>query len=931
MTSAVDAMPPPDAVNKMRATEVAQALEVVASRLSSCQVAGFSGQVPGWLGEAADAYTESIRDLGKKVRSVATSVGVCGRKLYNWASAVGNAVDSRIPNLHARWDDLQWQYAWKVRRATEALSDPRDPMTQEDFDAKVREFAAYRDAEQEAVLWDYKNLMTGLDELAAQVAREMSAVLDVEIGVEGWTSGGGGRTELATLLFNNLPLVDTVAEYELAQQEAKEAAEYLNGEEPLNAERVLEFHEKYGDRFDDPFFLAGLNEQVSPQQVLQFLSDIDHMRSGPVDVFGAEATTNRYRDVVEELAAGFGRGFVLSAGGFDAGMDSKRWEAFQTARDGFRTSGGLSMTELWQRRAEEWKAAGNERLDLERFNVAHSGPTTTIYQQDQGYEYFGFMLAAAAKRYPGLALGADYFEAPEGGRSVAEDLLIFEKKYYAELEKAQDSSATVTPDRLMPEIMVDGKPVRAGFVEGMLALMDTPELPEYGPGRVPRTWSGFKEADAERFDAVQRFMTGGVPEELDVDGIKGGPMTMTRYLTGNRWSPYHIPPDGGDALGRLLAELSLPHSRPDAPGESEAYQRWLDREWRSATVAAEFFEGYQDGLERSGVQGASGRHPFGDDNKVLRNWAGRIISPYLGGLADGTAIDIDEREGVHVGEDEYRGVTLSFSTDFLARLRREHGVFKDLALDVRVDVNGTPTDPYDDVSPHPNPPAMEVLLAEAMRQYEDDLDWAFSAEGNRKAKVESVVVDWASKLDLLDASATDAAVAQGEAKDEVNRRIKSLASALLGGVKIGKGVTSDKGMQEKVDKAFNAISGGVIEGIFGEGAAAREIAAGKQRHNSLEQTMKQLLMAKFYEGAVLDAGNENDFKAYALAKGYGPEEVPESYFDLIRRGDKREEKLLGLFLGYVKDREGIGEDYKLLLAEVDKSLNLSQQEGDEEE
>lgn len=830
-----------------------------------------------------------------------------------------------VPDLHRQYEEAQAEYQRRLQVITTELLDPSDPMTQEKYDQKVEEFATERIAAQDEVLAEYKKVMTDLDDLAARVATAMQTVLDQEIGVEGWTGGGGNRTELATHLFDDIPVVDGQAEYELAREQAKEASEYFDDHGTLDADRVLEFYDKYKDRLGDPFFAAALNEYVTPEQVLQFLSDVEHMRYGPVEEFGKAAADPEFRQVVEKLAAGLGYAFVMSSGGIDAAADPKLWEVYQTVRPGMRTSDGLSMEELWQQRAEEWKAAGNAKLDMYRFNNAHAGAGAPMFQMDSGYEYFGFMMAAAAKRHPEIALGPDFFDSPEGGRSIPEDLLIFERNYYTDLEEGR------SPDSLLPEIMVDGKPVQAGFVEGMFSLMDAPVVPEHGPARVPRSWPGFDEADAQRFEAAQRFMTSEVPEELDVSRNEKNPMTMTRYLTGHRWSPYHIPLDGGDALGRLVAELSAPHqARPDELEGTEAYEQWVGKSYRSAEIAAEFFEGYQDGLERSGIFGSTGRHPFGDDNKALRNWAGRIIAPYLSGVAEGIPVNLGEMEGVQVVEDPHRGFKLSLSSEFLERLRKEHGVFKDLALDTRVDINGTPSDPYDDVSPHANPPAMEVLLAEGMRQYDDDLDWALSAEKNRKSKVEVVITDWAAMLELLDASATDADVAQGEAKDEMNRRVKSLASAILGGVKLGQVVTTDKDLQGDVDQGFEAISTGALEGIFGEDAAARAAAQGKERHNSLEEAMKQILLSKFYEGGRLDESDENDFKGYLSRHGYSlsPEDLPDSYFGVDSK--EKRDALHAEFESYLEGREGLGEDYKLLIVRVDEMLNLAQQEGAEE-
>ncbi|RRD04338.1 hypothetical protein EII34_10940 [Arachnia propionica] len=955
---AADLMPPPEGVNHMRAGGVATMLGQVVRRLSDTQVAGFQGEVPGWIGEAADAYTESIRALGGKVRGIAGAIGVCASHLEEWSVQVGDVTVRVVPELHERYEEAQRVYERRIQALNDwmrgskgGVFEPRDPEETSIFECFLAD--AEREAAQQEVLTEYKRVMTELDDLAARVATAMQAVLDQEIGVDGWTESGGSRAELASLFFDDIPLVDAQTEYEFAREQARDAADYFDDHETVDADRVVEFYDRYKDRFDDPYFMTALNEYVSPEQILQFLSDADHMRCGAPYEFGEASTTDEYRDVVEELAAGLGYAFVMSTGGIDAAADPNRWETYQAFRPGLLTSGGLTMEELWQQRAEEWKTAGNARLDMDRYNQAMAGNMSSAdIQRDQGYEYLGLMFAAAGNKYQGLAFGPDFFEEPEAGQSIAEDLLIFEHRYYSDIEKAQGPGVQDHQDRLMPEITVDGKRVRAGFVEGMFSLMDAPVVPEHGPARIPRSWQGFEEADAKRFDAVQEFMLRDVPEELDVAETEDDPMTMTRYLTGHRWSPHHIPPDGGDALGRLIAELSdfgTRHVATEVIGDERG--AWFDsRQRKAAVVAAEFMEGYQDGLERSGRNAVTGRHDFGEGNKALRNWSGQILAPYISDMGESiSAGGLGGDEGVTVVRDDLRDrPKLLVSRGFLEKLRGYDGIFTDIALDDRVDVNSTPDDPTDDVMPHGKPPASEVLMHAAFQGYEENLWHAFRAptkddpellEGvlwqagdkelneTRKQDVDKVIDDSASVLLLMDASDSDADVSIGEAKDAMKRRIKAMAEFVVGGTKVGGALGFSKSAQPWVDRAYHKAANDAMTDIFAENAAADARAKRAEHDDSLEDVMKSILAGVVYEGGRLRGHPAESGEVpvdFVKRAQVDHQDISENMF--AERWWDTHPKAREAYRTYLSQRDGFGAGYDELISVVDEKLNDERQE-----
>ena len=937
---AADLMPPPEGVNHMRSGGLVTTLESVAKRLLDTQVAGFQGEVPGWIGEAADAYTESIRTLGRRVREISASIGVCASSLDEWAVQVGDVTVRVVPDLHRQYDQAQEEYRRRLQVITTELLDPAVPMTQEEYDQKVEEFATERIAVQDAVLAEYKKVMTDLDDLAARVATAMQTVLDQEIGVEGWTGGGGNRTELATHLFDDIPVVDGQAEYELAREQAKEASEYFDDHGTLDADRVLEFYDKYKDRLGDPFFAAALNEYVTPEQVLQFLSDADHLRFG-------QGSESGYHDVFDSLAAGLGHVFVVSTGGFDAEGDPRVWEAYQAAKNGFQFAGGVPRDEYIERQLERWEDAARSELTFEGglgYDI-DPGYKGRHFVSHRGYEYLGLMLGAASEKSAGLALGEEFFDKGKDDLSLAQKIVLMEQEFRR--RGVMESGAYGTGEGDGP---LGGGRVPSSPVDGMLSLMDEPSVPTVGSYGIPVTWQGFEEIDAQRYDTVQRFMLDEVPQELNADGSDGNCMSMARFLAGERWEKHFSPEDEGHALGKVLADITNPLGKYVLDETVDGVGAWKDsREGRAAMVAADFMEGYQEGLEKSGINLETGRHDFGEGNRALRNWAGQILAPYVSDMGESIAMNIDEDTtvagegvGVELGILKDRP-KLVVSADFLARLRGEDGLFMDLALDDRVDVRNTPDVLTDDVNPYVNPPASEVLMNAALRGYDEDLKWAFRvpvedapvvSEGirwidngerlpdSRQPSVEKVINNSAAFLALMGASDGEAGVALGEAQDAMNRRSKAMAKFVLDKTNVSSLFDLGPDLNPWADRAYHVVGNELLDQIFTEDAASEARVERADEHDSLEQTMKQILLSNMYEGGRLtgypaDPGQVPPSLDLHLRENHaelGSEGLPERWWSLPR--DVRER-----YVNYISQIGLADPGYSQLVVEIDEKLN----------
>ena len=654
-----DLMPLPDALNHIRAGGLGSTFATLSRRLLDTQVAGFQGrEVPNWIGEAADAYTDSIRTLGDRVRQVASSVGGCSSELASWAEAVGDATLNSVPALHERYSQADLQYQRQVQSLSAQLAQSRDTVSQEDVDQVIARYASERDAEQEEVLREYERIMTALDDEAARVAKAIQAAVDQAIGIEGWSEGGGGnRTDLATELFNDIPVVDGQAEFERAQRDAQDAASYF-GDLELTEEDVTEFTNRFGDRLDNPYFAAALSELVTPEQMTQFIMEADHLRllQGP---------GSPLQETFDTLVSAMGHVLVISTGGIDAGGDRSSWEGFHAARKGLLTKDGLSLEELGMQRAAQWKEVGRSELQYEE-NVGNGRSVGGRYFSPQlGYEYMGLMMGAAAERYPGLAVGAVFCRPQADGVSLAQDIVASEDAFRRVGMTLEGDYGTEMPDRRL-----GGAKRPLAVVEAMLTLMDEPVVPTYGPVGAEWTWRGYREADLERYDAVQSFLLGEVPPGVTANTANSEPMTMVRYLSGARWEAGFLPDDEGESLGRLIAELSDPSARQvRVEGEVEP-EEWRDsRSGRAAVVAAEFFEGYQDGLEKSGVDPNTGKSGFGEANSALRNWAGSILAPYISDMGESISKGGRSGEDLHGVGVEFHGLRqrpkLVISEEFL--------------------------------------------------------------------------------------------------------------------------------------------------------------------------------------------------------------------------------------------------------------------------
>lgn len=608
---------------------------IVGSAISHTQVAMNPGDaVPGWIGESADAYTREIQKLGEHARTLPEIFAIANSHLEKWADFLGQEITKTIPDLHERYDQAQRNYDHNMDVLNEQIIDSqRNGVELPAFEIQqIQE--GYRETltnTQADIVADYKFRIDLLDAVARDAAEKIKAAQDAVVD----PTRQNTRDAIGSALFDDIPILDGQAEWEYAQEIAPEAANIINNPSP-SPEEISAFQEKYGTLCQDPFFAQALAEHTTPEQMTQFLINAERYRGALTNGNGEPNST--FDDSLNALNASFGSAIALSTGGINADPAvAQHQEAFSAARAGLIAENGSHVDNVISSTLDQWKAVGNTLLDANGVPVEDPpGYMGGYWGHHYGHEYLATMLSSAAATNPNLALGPEFFE---GEDSLAQNIVAFDHAHGSEISAAGgygnwDVKGPPGGDRFATDP-----------VESMLKLMDQPAafadesiLSEH-PSK-----EALQRLNSNRFDAVQSFLVSDTSFSIDpaneatrIPPLDGeGPMNMTRYLTSFRGDDnYTGTQDGGDSLGRVLAQAAMPGG-PVPEGIERGtpeYEQWADRSERSATIAANFLVGYQEGLEidNSLIDGVD---PFGMQHPALRSWAGTIVAPHIEGITN---------------------------------------------------------------------------------------------------------------------------------------------------------------------------------------------------------------------------------------------------------------------------------------------------------
>lgn len=773
-----DVMPLPEDIRE-KASQLQLDLDNVGKTVATTQVASdpFDG-VPGWIGESADAYTESIQKLGEHVRTLSGQFAPAVTAVENWSTAVGTAIDTTVPNLRLEYDGAQTSYEDSIDSLNQEIENKKgtaQAYTSYEISSMRANLTEIRDEAQREIMDRYRTAMDNLDQEAQNAANAIQSAQDAVVA----PSSASTRDQVGSTLFNDIPLVDGQAEWEYAQEVAITVSRRMKDSD-LTYEELQDFYNKYGAMLSNPFVANALSEHLTPQEMLEF------------SIKAAFIPTDNNDQMRDYVVRQVGTAIILASGGMNI-ADPASQIAFETAKAGLTTENGS----LLPQQVKDFNAAlvSAGRATYKPSELSHYS-VTNISDMD-GYEVMSQIIGEAGAANPGLSLGPEFFEVPEGGRSVAQDMVVWdaEKMTWATERGYHDSIQMFSSDN---RVMCDS--MHAAYM-----LMDRPD------GLDPSTSDPILvAADQARSEGIREFLASDTPTGMDVnhDGqvdASDTPINMTRYLTGGRTSVagdgYRGFQDGGEQFGKIIAEASVPDmnadmrtphsadypggkSDPDYIQAHEAYEALKKDDLNRATIAANFMAGYQDGLDvdndtnifTDGDSTESGEDVYGHQNSALRSWAGTIIAPHL----DGLAISMDPSIGYDetgASEQPDGHAAMRFTSNDIYRFIAKRGIFEDLAFDNPAVIDaGDPNSPLDDVYENGRRPALYTLRMAAREGYVQDLAAANNAEIDTDMQIkqyEDANAKWAPLTNSLYVAPANAQEAAAQAMEDRNEAWKS--------------------------------------------------------------------------------------------------------------------------------------------------------------
>ena len=777
-------MPLPDDVSGC-VEEVASGWDAVVKGVMGTQVArDRSDGVPGWIGEDADAYTGSIKRLGERARGLGQCLMPASETLRTWGAAVRKMITTTVPDFWERYNE-----AYRVRNRG-----------LDDLEARIRAGEVLTPVEQEiemtglenaliktidGIIAEYKAAMDGLDDDAQTAATAIQNTLNTIVD----PSLQGSRNRIGATLFNDIPVVDGQAEWEQAQELAPRIAERIK-DPNLTPEELQAFHDEYGSLLSNPFVANALGEVVTPQQMVEFSTRVEAIGRGLADV-----------NLGDEINRQIGAAMVLASGGMNTDQTNIHDQTcFETAKKGLIANDGTGVADRPASFIEGMKSAG-------RMTYNACGASAI-----EGYGAMLQLMGEAGRQNKDLALGADFFNSPNGGRSIAQDIVAWDAE--SKIWNTSDGYAKI------PSLFNAAHDKSFGMrdpMHAMFTLMDRAEslalagaaespggLPEGKEGQVSEKIDPtLRDADIARLDSIRGFLNSNTPEGVDA-GIPGKDMNhdnnvdgkdkvtnMTRYLTGWRQSAYPSAPyfgfqDGGEQFGKVIQQASIPEKHMSLEGVTDEglKKQWWERDEQIKRIAGNFMFGYQDGLEHPaalpGKDEHDGQRMYGYTNSRLRSWAGVIMSPHMEDVTISMKDPKNTNDVVGGGDDRHQ---ITFSSSMRGRLLKKAGFFTDLGFDnPAVNDNGTPDDTKDDYYEGGRAPAIDNLLIAAKAGYEDELHEA--AKNKSWDQAEQVSSKWAPAMEALFTAPADANEQTLRALNERNARWQKFIGAGIGAIPI---------------------------------------------------------------------------------------------------------------------------------------------------
>lgn len=600
-----------------------------------------------WTGAAADAASSEIQKLGEKTVTLSEAFPPAATALNEWGSAVNSAI-SDVTGLQNEWDKAVQDYNKAIEEADAAYEAHGPGVLQPylygggsdtylDSNGLLRSRSADRDeaysnasgvltTAQDDIRARYVKRLDELDDAAQTAADNINAAREPIVSDE---AGAGGRSVVGVNLFgSDTPLLAGAEQWEDAQVQAEQMAEVLKNQ-PMTAQDIKDFNEKWGDLLENPFYAYALKQRVSTDEIYAAV-----LNAG---VLAGEDPNHPSYTFNKNL----GTALALATGGANL-SDSNRenQKIFDSVSSGLVGENGLRIDQTTLRTLNELKITGRERFTPPGYDNA-----TPEFTMD-GYDIAGQIMGLAGRENTSLTLGPGFYHDPEDPRfdpilgekvhvkSVFEDMVAWDYEVGAGSRATENYTGSAWRMNLVP--YEHGNRDNMGYLDPLQNIFTLSDTPDYLHGNSDEVLQQYED---KRLAALRYVLASDGPK--DAGGIEVFPpseskkMNMTRYLTGwrgqaaNGGLPYV---DGGDAFGDMVNDASARTAKPLSPSDP-GYKEWQADDQLRAQVAENFLVGYGDGLDQNADTTSKGEDVFGFYNPKLRSWLGHVVAQRVDDLA----------------------------------------------------------------------------------------------------------------------------------------------------------------------------------------------------------------------------------------------------------------------------------------------------------
>ena len=653
-----------------------------------------------WTGAAADAASSEIQKLGEKTVTLSEAFSPAAAALNEWASAVNSAI-SDVTGMQNDWDKAVHDYNQAIEEADAAYeahgspldaqlygggsdwySDPNGGWGSRSHDRSVayNNASAALKAAQDDIRTRYVERLNRLDDAAQNAADNINAAREPIVSDE---AGAGGRSVVGVHLFgSDTPLLAGAEQWEDAQVQAEQMAEMLKNQ-PMTAEDIKTFNEKWGDLLENPFYAYALKQRVSTDEIYAAVLNAGTLAGE--DPNHPSYTFNKNLGTALALATG---GANLS----DSNRENQK--IFDSVSSGLVGENGLRIDQTTLRTLDELKNTGRERFAPPGYDNA-----TPEFTMD-GYDIAGQIMGLAGRENTSLTLGPGFYADPRFDpilgekvhvKSVFQDMVAWDYEVGAGSRATENYTGSAWRMNLVP--YEHGNRDTMGYLDPLQNIFTLSDTPDYLHGNSDDVLQQYED---KRLAALRYVLASDGPK--DAGGIEVYPpsdskkMNMTRYLTGWRGLAANgglAYIDGGDAFGDMVNDASARTAKPLSPSDP-GYKEWQADDQLRAQVAENFLVGYEDGLNHNADKTSTGEDVFGNSNPKLRSWLGRVVAQrvddlaYMSDKANGGGLDtghsINPQSGYSMMNLSGEQVRHLYSkTGFLADLTHDRAAYQDLS------------------------------------------------------------------------------------------------------------------------------------------------------------------------------------------------------------------------------------------------------------